>query len=143
VTDLLVDTSVAVPLVLTSHDAHMLVTASIGSRSVALAGHAAFETYAVLTRLPGDARLAAEDAVRLLETRFEKPVLLDAASSRRSLRALAELGIAGGATYDGLVALAARKAGLTLGSRDLRAEGTYRRVGVGVELVVGSQTEPR
>lgn len=84
-TDLLVDTSVAVPLVLTSHQAHRSVTTSVGARSVALAGHAMHETYAVLTRLPGDARLAPRDAVRLLRERFEAPVVLDTRSFRSSL----------------------------------------------------------
>lgn len=136
-TDILVDTSVAVPLVLTSHDAHDSVNSSIGSRSTALAGHAAAETYAVLTRLPGDARLAPPDAIRLLTGRFEPTALLDARSARRSLALLADLGIVGGATYDGLIALAAKKAELPLVSRDRRAEGTYRRVGVSIEMVIG------
>lgn len=47
-TELLVDTSVAVPLLLTSHEAHGSVSGSVGDRSVALAGHALYETYAVL-----------------------------------------------------------------------------------------------
>lgn len=134
-TDLLVDTSLAVPLLLTSHQAHRSVSASLGGRSVALAGHAAHETYAVLTRLPGDARVSPLDAVRLLSERFQSAVLLDARSARAALAILAELEIAGGATYDGLIALAARSSGLPLGSRDRRAEGTYRRLGVEVELV--------
>jgi predicted nucleic acid-binding protein len=134
-TDLLVDTSLAVPLLLTSHEAHHSVNASVGGRSVALAGHAAHETYAVLTRLPGDARLAPLDAVRLLSARFERAVVLDARSARAALAVLADLEVAGGATYDGLIALAARSSGLPLASRDRRAEGTYRRLGVEVELL--------
>jgi toxin FitB len=134
-TDLLADTSVAVPLLLTSHTAHRSVTAAVAERAVALAGHALHETYAVLTRLPGDARLVPRDALRLLGERFEPPVVLDARSARSSLGALAELGIAGGATYDGLIALAARSSGLPLASRDRRAEGTYRRLGVEVEML--------
>lgn len=134
-TDLLVDTSVAVPLVLTSHAAHQAVSAAFGDRSVALAGHAAYETYAVLTRLPGDARLSAADAVRLLGERFERMVMLDAKSARTALAVLADLAITGGATYDGLIGLAARSADLPLGSRDRRAEATYRRLGVAVEIV--------
>lgn len=140
-TDLLVDTSVAVPLLVASHDAHAVVNASVGVRSTALAGHAASETYAVLTRLPGDARLAPPDAIRLLTERFDATALLDARSARGALAVLADLGIAGGATYDGLIALAARKSGLPLASRDRRAEGTYRRVGVDVEMVIGRQSE--
>lgn len=141
-TDLLLDTSVAIPLVLASHEAHEAVTGAVGARSVALAGHAAFETYAVLTRLPGDARLAPADAVRLMGARFEKPALLDAATARKSIALLADLGIAGGATHDGLVALASARAGIPLASRDLRADATYRRVGVDVEFLSGGQTQP-
>jgi toxin FitB len=133
--DLVVDTSVAVPLLLTSHQAHGAVDASIGERSVALAGHAANETYAVLTRLPGDARLSPGDALRLLDARFEPPVMLDAESARAAFAVLADLDIAGGATYDGLIALAAKQSGRPLASRDRRAEGTYRRLGVDVELL--------
>ena len=135
-TDLLVDTSLGVPLLLTSHVAHDSVNAAVGARSVALAGHAAHETYAVLTRLPGDARLAPKDAVRLLRERFQTPAVLDAESARGALAMLADLEIAGGATYDGLIGLVARKLGLPLASRDRRAEGTYRRLGVKVELLL-------
>lgn len=142
-TDLLVDTSVAVPLVLASHEAHRVVNASVGRRDVALAGHAATETYAVLTRLPGDARLAPLDAIRLLVERFESTALLGARSARSSLAVLAGLGVAGGATYDGLIALAAKSASLPLASRDRRAEATYRRVGIDVEMMPsGSQIDP-
>lgn len=134
-TDLLADTSVAVPLVLTSHEAHRSVNAAVGDRSVSLAGHAMHETYAVLTRLPGDARLDPRDAVRLLGERFESPVVMDARMARSSLAVLADLEIAGGATYDGLIALAVRSSGVPLASRDRRAEGTYRRLGVEVEML--------
>ncbi len=135
-TELLVDTSVAVPLLLASHEAHGTVSESVGDRSVALAGHALFETYAVLTRLPGDARLSPRDAIRLLGARFDPAVSLDAESSRAAPAILADHDIAGGATYDALIALAAKPSGTALGSRDRRAEGTYRRLGVAVELLI-------
>lgn len=48
---------------------------------------------------------------------------------------LAKLSIAGRATYDALVALAALERGLVLGTRDQRARGTYAAVGVSVEAV--------
>ena len=134
-TDVLLDTSVAVPLLVTSHVAHGAVSASVGERSVALAGHALHETYSVLTRLPGDARVAPEDAVRLLSGRFSPAALLDARSIRSAPAVLAASGIAGGATYDGLVALAARAAGLPLASRDRRAQSTYRLLDVPVEMI--------
>jgi predicted nucleic acid-binding protein len=136
VTDLVVDTSVAVPLVVTSHVAHEAVRSAIGDRTVSLAGHAFHETYAVLTRLPGDARVAPGDAARLLRERFDPPAVLDARTARSAPAMLAASGIAGGATYDGLIALAAAASGLPLASRDLRAGGTYRALGVVVELIV-------
>jgi toxin FitB len=135
VTDLLLDTSAAVPLVLASHQAHRSVSRSIGRRSTALAGHAFFETYAVLTRLPGDARLAPSDAARLLRERFDPPVVLGTRPARSAPTLLADHHVAGGATYDGLIALAASSSGMPLGTRDRRAEATYRRLGVQVELL--------
>lgn len=134
-THLLVDMSVAVPLVLVSHEAHRSVTASVRDRSLALAGHALHETYAVLTRLPGDARLSPSDAVRLLTERFDAAVVLDAKSNRAAPAVLARQDIAGGATYDGLIALAAKPSGIPLATRDRRAEGTYRRLGLQVEML--------
>lgn len=134
-TEVVLDTSVAVPLLVTSHVAHLSVSASLGDRSAALAGHALHETYAVLTRLPGDARVAPADAVRLLGERFESAAVLDAGAARSAPAVLAAAGVSGGATYDGLVALAARSAGLPLATRDRRAQGTYGLLGVSVELL--------
>lgn len=135
-TELVLDASVAVPLLVTSHVAHRSVSAALGDRAAALAGHALHETYAVLTRLPGDARVAPADAVRLLRERFESAALLDSTSVRSAPAVLAAAGVAGGATYDGLVALAARSAGLPLATRDRRAQSTYRLLDVAVELLV-------
>lgn len=135
-TELVLDTSVAVPLLVTSHVAHRSVSAALGDRAAALAGHALHETYAVLTRLPGDARVAPADAVRLLRERFEPAALLDGRSVRSAPAVLAAAGVVGGATYDGLVALAARSAGLPLATRDRRAQSTYRLLDVAVELLV-------
>ena len=134
-TEVLLDTSVAVPLLVTSHVAHGIVSSALGTRSMALAGHALHETYAVLTRLPGDARVAPLDAVRLLRDRFEPAAVPGAGSVRSAPAVLAAGGVVGGATYDGLVALAALSAGLPLASRDRRALSTYRLLGVPVEMV--------
>lgn len=134
-TDLLLDTSVAIPLLVTSHIAHRAVSTAVRDRVAALAGHALHETYAVLTRLPGDARVSPSDAVRLLRERFGNAALLDSRSARSAPNVLAAAGISGGATYDGLIALAARSAGLPLATRDRRAQGTYRLLGVSVEML--------
>jgi toxin FitB len=104
-------------------------------RSVALAGHALAETYSVLTRLPGDIRLAADDAAGLLGMRFTAPLLLSARATRRLPDTLARLGVVGGAVYDALVALAALEHGAPLATRDARARDTYERIGVEVVIV--------
>jgi predicted nucleic acid-binding protein len=102
---------------------------------VALSGHALAETYSVLTRLPGDARLAPADAARLLNARFPAPLLLSSAQDRKLPDTLSRLGIAGGAVYDALVALAAKEHEVALATRDARARGTYDAVGVKVIAV--------
>lgn len=92
------------------------------------------ETYSVLTRLPGDARVAAEDAARLLEANFDK-LLAPRRSTLVNLPALlAPLRITGGAVYDALVALAAQQARVPLLTRDGRAVGTYATIGAEVQI---------
>lgn len=135
--DVALDTSAAVPYVVRSHAAHSVVRRHIGERSVCLTGHSLAETYSVLTRLPGDARVVPADAVTLLERNFDPACVLDGATARALHSELAPLGIAGGAVYDALVALAARAAGITLATRDRRAEGTYIALGVRVDLIAG------
>lgn len=129
-----VDASVAIPLLVRSHHDHAAVVRWWGRQDVVLAGHALAETYSVLTRLPGDARLAPADAARLLTARFSAPLLLSSSRARKLPDTLARLGIAGGAVYDALVALAAKEHDAALATRDARARGTYDAVGV--ELIV-------
>jgi len=131
-----VDTSVAVPLLVRSHQHHAEVVRWWGGQELTLSGHALAETYSVLTRLPGDARLSVEDAVRLLDARFAKPLTLSGPHAQKVHVTLSRLGIAGGAVYDGLVALAAKEHGVALATRDARARGTYEAVGVKIVLVV-------
>lgn len=127
-----VDTSVAVPLLVQTHDAHRDVVRWCAGRDLVLAGHALAETYAVLTRLPGDVRVAPTDAAHLLGVRFGPPLLLGPGTAGRLPQVLAELGLAGGAVYDALVALAAAEHGAPLATRDGRARPTYEAVGVRV-----------
>jgi predicted nucleic acid-binding protein len=138
VTSVALDTSVAVPLLLRNHIAHREVVRWWGGREVALSGHAAVETYAVLTRLPGDSRLSPAHASRLLAARFEPTLLLSAETSARLPQLLGELGVAGGAAYDALVALAAAENGMPLATRDARARDTYQIIGqvTGATVVV-------
>lgn len=131
----MVDTSVAVPLLVASHEAHDTVSAWAAQRALGLSGHASAETYAVLTRLPGDARVRPGDAVLLIDDGFDEPLTLSRAAAVDAHRELARLGISGGATYDGLVALAAREHDAVLATRDARARPTYDAVGVRVEVI--------
>jgi toxin FitB len=133
---LAIDTSVAIPLLVHKHADHRSVVRWWAGRRLALAGHAVAETYAVLTRLPHDLRLAPADAARLLAARFGRPLHLSDETASTLPSVLARLGIAGGATYDALVALAAAEHGATLATRDERARATYDRVGVGVEVAM-------
>ena len=129
------DTSVAVPLLVRSHRDHAAVVRWWNGQEVALSGHALAETYSVLTRLPGDARLAPADAAYLLDVRFSAPLLLSTSHTGKLPETLSHLGIAGGAVYDALVALAAKEHGAPLATRDARARGTYDAVGVKVIIV--------
>ncbi len=126
------DTSAAVPLLVASHEAHRAVATWAGGRPLCLSGHALAETYAVLTRLPGDARVSAADAVQLIDENFPTILLLPADHALGLHRELSRHGVVGGATYDGLMALTAREHGATLVSRDARACFTYERLGVAV-----------
>lgn len=130
-----IDTSVAVPLVVRSHREHAAVVRWWDGQDVALCGHALAETYSVLTRLPGDARLSPADAARLLTARFPAPLLRSSSQARKLPDTLSGLGIAGGAVYDALVALAAKEHQAALATRDARARGTYDAVGVQVIVV--------
>jgi predicted nucleic acid-binding protein len=129
---LAVDTSVAVPLLVQTHRAHAAVVRWWDDRDIALSGHALAETYAVLTRLPGDLRLAPADAARLLDERFSEPLLLGPGTAGRLPAVLSRMGIVGGAVYDALVALAAAEHGADLATRDARAGATYETVGARV-----------
>ncbi len=129
---LALDTSVAVARLMSAHAAHDVVRDRLRGHDLVLTQHSLAETYSVLTRLPGDARVSPPDAIRLIEAGFGHPVLLPASTARNVPAVLAAAGVAGGAVYDGLVALAARAASLPLATRDQRAAATYRALGIEV-----------
>jgi len=133
--DLLVDTSVAVALTVADHEHHDATFAALQGRRLGLAGHAAFETFSVLTRLPAPARRTPATVARLLAASFPHSRFLGADSSRSLLGRLATLGIAGGSVYDALVGAAAAEHGLTLATRDRRALEIYRALDVEVEFL--------
>ena len=67
---LLLDTSAAVALVVEDHEAHVATLAAVRGRRLGLAGHVWFETYSVLTRLPGGRRRSPADVAALLAHNF-------------------------------------------------------------------------
>lgn len=77
------------------------------------------------------------DAAALLAANFDEPALLDAETAGPLPSLLAPVGVAGGAVYDALVALAAQQANLPLATRDRRAASTYAALQVPVELIAG------
>ncbi len=133
--DLLVDTSVAIALVVSDHEHHFATSEAVADRQLGLAGHAAFETFSVLTRLPPPARRTPGAVVRLLASDFPCTRFLSAGAATGLLERLASNGIGGGSVYDALVGAAAAEHDLTLVTRDRRALATYRRLDVRVELL--------
>jgi predicted nucleic acid-binding protein len=135
-TPCLLDTSAAIAFVQPSHNAHAATYAALVGRPKGLAGHAAFETYSVLTRLAPPDRLTPRAAQRLIEVNFPHSRFLSSKRSAALVATLAAAGVSGGAVYDALIAAAAAEHGLTLVSRDSRAAGTYRAMGVDLELLL-------
>ena len=133
--DLLLDTSAAIALVSPTADAHEAVVSRCHGLVLGLSGHAAFETYSVLTRLPGALRVSAAGAQRIIQANFPASAHLDPRGAASAITSLADSGIAGGAVYDGLVGLAAASADIVLLSCDRRAAPTYAALAVRFELV--------
>ena len=133
--DALVDSSVAIPLVVVDHEHHRLTRRAVGRRRLGLAGHAAFETFSVLTRLPTPARRRPEVVEQLLRASFPATRFLGADDAGTLFRRLAELGLAGGAVFDALVGGVAAAQGVPLVTRDVRAVEVYRALDVELELV--------
>ena len=131
----LLDTSTAVALVVEDHEAHVATLDAVRGRRLGLAGHAWFETYSVLTRLPPGLRRSPADALRLLARNFPASGFLGEAEAADLGGDMARLGISGGAVYDALVGAAARQHGLPLVSADTRARPVYEALGVEIELI--------
>lgn len=129
------DTSVAVAALDPAHEAHPACRRALIDFRPVLAGHAAFETYSVLTRLPVPFRLEATQASSVLAAAFPGDCWLDEAGARELWQRLAVLGVSGGSVYDALVGQASAANGRTLLTRDRRAERTYRSLGVEYRII--------
>jgi predicted nucleic acid-binding protein len=126
---------VAVALVVSDHRHHDQTFKALKGRRLGLAGHAAFETFSVLTRLPPPARRTPATVARLLDATFPDSRFLGAAASRALLGQLELHRIAGGSVYDALVAAAANEHGCSLATRDRRALGVYQALEVSLEVI--------
>lgn len=133
--EILVDTSAAVALVVRDHEHHLATMRAIGERRLGLAGHALFETFSVLTRLPPPARRPPEVVARLLAQNFPESRFLSPRRAALLVDVLGTAGIAGGSVYDALVGATALEHGLKLATRDHRALVTYRALQVDVEVL--------
>jgi predicted nucleic acid-binding protein len=131
----LLDTSAAVALSLEDHVHHGATARALRGRPLGLAGHAAFETFSVLTRLPAPARRPPAVVARLLSTNFPETRFLSPDAAHALLAELASGEVAGGAVYDALVGAVAREHQATLATHDRRALDTYRVLGVDVEIL--------
>lgn len=131
----LLDTSAAVAFLVADHKHHDATFEALAQRQLGLAGHAAFETFSVLTRLPPPARRTPPAVARLLATNFPHTRFLSADRAAALLISLPRNGLAGGAVYDALVGAAALEHELTLVTRDKRALDTYRTLDIAVELL--------
>jgi predicted nucleic acid-binding protein len=131
----LLDTSAAVAFLVADHKHHDATFEALAQRQLGLAGHAAFETFSVLTRLPPPARRTPAAVSRLLAANFPHTRFLSGSRASELLAALASHRLAGGAVYDALVAATALEHHLTLATRDKRALDTYRALDVTVELL--------
>jgi predicted nucleic acid-binding protein len=131
----LLDTSTAVALAVEDHEAHAATLEAVRGRRLGLAGHAWFETYSVLTRLPGSLRRSPVEVIRVLGHNFPASAFLGEDEAAELGRDLVRLGISGGAVYDALVGAAARQHHLKLISSDMRARPVYEALGVAIEII--------
>jgi len=135
----LLDTSAAIALLVEDHEAHAVMLEGLRGRRLGLAGHAWFETYSVLTRLPGAQRRSPTAALQLLVHNFAANGFLGEAESSALGPELVRLDITGGAVYDALVGAAARQHGRRLMSSDARARPVYDALGVTIEVLPGTR----
>lgn len=129
------DTSAVVAAFATWHDDHDAARGALDA-GLRLIEHCALETYSVLTRLPQPHRVQGSLVRDFLAARFRDPLLrLSPRSHRDFILQLPEHGVAGGATYDALVAATAAAHGAELVTCDRRAVPIYEAYGVRIRLL--------
>jgi predicted nucleic acid-binding protein len=114
---ILFDTSVIIAALLESHPMHQrafpwLKRARERHFELIIAGHTIAELYAVLSTLPTRPRISPAAAWRLIHENIEviaRIVSLTAAEYSSVIKRISERGMAGGITYDALIAKVAEK----------------------------------
>lgn len=129
------DTSVIIAAFAPWHEAHTAARRVVGP-GVVIPAHVVTETYAVLTRMPEPFRMDAQTVSDYLTQQWGGHIIAPDAALYESLPpAVAIAGVKGGSTYDALVGLTAHRFGHQLLSLDLRAERTYRSLGIDYRLL--------
>jgi predicted nucleic acid-binding protein len=129
------DTSVVVAAFATWHELHDAAAREV-TPSAVVPAHVVAETYAVLTRMPAPFRLDGDVVADYLRRQWHDRIIApDAALHGRLASKAASREIMGGSVYDALVGLTAAKHREQLVSMDVRAERTYRALGIEYRLI--------
>ncbi|NNN22483.1 MAG: VapC toxin family PIN domain ribonuclease [Acidimicrobiales bacterium] len=118
-----------------NHAHHVSNMAIPGDKRIGLAGHAIYETYSVLTRLPPPNRLTPKAVLLALQQDFDLMISKKPDSTSNLLYKFSSLGISGSSILDALVGSVASDHGIKLITSDLRASNTYRALDIEVELI--------
>ena len=130
-----VDTSVVVAAFASWHEDHAQASGVIAARP-GLPAPVALESYAVLTRLPPPHRAEAAIVRDFLARAFPAGWLtLPEGRWMGVIDDLVGLGVSGGASYDGIIAMTAAHHGCELLTLDRRARRTYDLIGVMARFV--------
>ena len=129
------DTSAIVAAFASWHEKHDAAREALDS-DLHLIDHCALETYSVLTRLPAPHRSPGPVVRDFLAARFPDPLLrMNERSYRDFVLRLPDHAIAGGATYDALIAATAVANGAELVTCDRRALPVYEAYGARIRLL--------
>lgn len=130
-----VDTSVVIAAISPWHENYHRAR-TVCAEEVRVPAHCLLETYSTLTRMPEPLRISGSVAHEVVSRQWnDKRIDPSSALFATAISLIAERGIVGGSTYDGLVALTVLEHELSLVSFDRRAERTYRRLGVDYTLM--------
>ena len=130
------DSSIVVAALAPWHEAHEPARKALRDATPGLIAHVAFETTAVLSRMPEGYRIAPGVVMEALRRGFAARWLaLDGTRTRRALDVAVAAGLRGGALYDALIAATAAHHRLQLLSADRRARRTYEALNADVRYV--------